>query len=50
MNVVITIGREHGSGGRAIGKALARELEIECNDSRFITDASKKYGINEKIL
>ncbi len=41
MNKVITIGLEHGSGGRQIGKLIAESLEIECYDSRFITEAAK---------
>lgn len=40
MNAVITIGREHGSGGRHIGKIIAKKLGIECYDTRFITEAA----------
>lgn len=50
MNMVITIGREHGSGGRAIGKKLAEKLGIECYDSRIITEAAKRSGISEKLF
>lgn len=50
MNKVITIGREHGSGGRQIGKLIAENLGIECYDSRFITEAAKQSGINEKLF
>lgn len=50
MNKIITIGREHGSGGRAIGKKIAEKLGIECYDSRIITEAAKRSGINEKLF
>ena len=50
MKTVITIGREHGSGGREIGKYIAKKLGIECYDTRFITEAAKRTGINEKIF
>lgn len=50
MNVVITIGREHGSGGRYIGKIIAEKSGIECYDTRFITEAAKRNGINEKVF
>ena len=31
-NLVITIGRQYGSGGRIVGKALADELGIHISD------------------
>ena len=31
-NTVITIGRQTGSGGRDVGKLLAKELGIKCYD------------------
>jgi len=50
MNVVITIGRAHGSGGRHIGKIIAEKLGIECYDTRFITEAAERNGISEKVF
>ncbi|MBR5382178.1 MAG: cytidylate kinase family protein, partial [Oscillospiraceae bacterium] len=38
MNKVITIGREHGSGGREIGKRIAEKLGIECYDGRLVAE------------
>ena len=35
-NLVITISREHGSGGRVIGEKLAKRLEINCYDKKLI--------------
>lgn len=42
-NYIITINREFGSGGREIGKKVAKKLGIECYDSRLIQIASE-YG------
>lgn len=47
---VITIGREHGSGGRQVGKLLAERLGIECYDTRFITEAAQHSKISEEIF
>ena len=35
-NRIITVSRESGSGGRTIGKQVAKELEIPCYDNEFI--------------
>ena len=32
MKCIITISREFGSGGRIIGKEIAKELGVECYD------------------
>ena len=36
-NLVITIGRECGSGGRFIGQKLAKRLGIKCYDKELLT-------------
>ncbi|PWM45886.1 MAG: cytidylate kinase [Clostridiales bacterium] len=46
----VTIGRQYGSGGRLIGKALSQSLGIEFYDKDLITLAAKKHGMNEKIF
>lgn len=46
--VVITIGRENGSGGKYIGEELAKELGIKCYDENLISETAKQYHINEK--
>lgn len=43
--VIITIGRQVGSGGRQIGKKLAEELGIAFYDKELINLASKESGI-----
>ncbi len=41
---IITIGREYGSGGRDIGKELAKRMGVECYDSRLLLMAAEKNG------
>lgn len=43
--MVITIGRQFGSGGREIGKKLAESLDIPFYDRELITLASKESGL-----
>ena len=40
-NLVITIGRECGSGGRFIGQKLADRLGIRCYDKELLTPGGK---------
>lgn len=39
-NLVITIGRSFGSGGREIGKALAAELDMKYYDKEILAEAA----------
>lgn len=43
--VIVTIGRQFGSGGRTIGKKLAEQLGIAYYDKELINLASKESGI-----
>ena len=49
-NVIITIGRQFGSGGHEVGERLARELGIRFYDKELIKVMAKKSGLNEKVL
>lgn len=49
-NLVITIGRECGSGGKEIGKKLAEILGIKCYDKELLTKAAKNSGICEELF
>ncbi|MBE6769300.1 MAG: cytidylate kinase-like family protein [Ruminococcaceae bacterium] len=49
-NLVITIGRQYGSGGAEIGKRLAQELGIKFYDKELINLAAKESGFSEQIL
>ncbi len=46
-NIIITIGREYGSGGRTIGKTLAAELGYSFYNREIIEMAAKKTGMSE---
>ena len=48
--VLITIGRQSGSGGRRVGIALAEALGVQCYDKELIAVAAKKSGLAEEIL
>ena len=43
-NRIITISREYGSGGRAIGRKLAEKLGIHCYDAELIQRIVEKSG------
>lgn len=49
-NLIITIGRECGSGGRHIGKKLAEELGIKCYDKELIDVAVKNSGLCKELF
>lgn len=45
-NLVITIGREYGSGGRYIAKQVAKKLNIPFYDHEIISKTYEKSGCN----
>ncbi len=47
---VITIARSYGSGGKTLGKLLAKELGINCYDRELLRLASDESGINEALF
>ncbi|MFQ9915319.1 MAG: AAA family ATPase [Flavonifractor plautii] len=49
-HVVITIGREYGSGGRLIAKQLSEELGITFYDKELITAVARKTGFSENFI
>jgi cytidylate kinase len=48
--VIITIGREYGSGGKYIGKRVAEELGIKCYDKELLQKAYEKNGYSYSKL
>lgn len=48
--VVISIGRQYGSGGREIGRRLAEIFNIKFYDKELITLAAKQSGFSEDVL
>lgn len=49
-NVVITIARQYGSGGKTIGKMIAEKLDIPFYDRDILRLASEDSGINETLF
>lgn len=49
-HIVITIGREYGSGGRLIAKQLSEELGITFYDKQLISEVAKKTGFSENFI
>jgi len=48
--LVITISREHGSGGRQIAQEVARKLKLPFVDSQIIRSSTQQLGISEEEL
>lgn len=48
--IIITIGRQYGSGGKEIGERIAKELGIPFYDKELLTAAAKKSGICEEMF
>lgn len=49
-NIVITIARQFGSGGKTIGMQLAEELGIKCYSRDILRMASDESGIKEELF
>ena len=49
-NLVITIGRENGSGGRQLGSELAAALGVKCYDSELINETAKASGFAKSFV
>ena len=49
-NVVITLSREYGSGGRYIGKLIAQKLGIKLYDKEFIMKVAEETGLSEQYI
>ena len=50
MNKIITIGREFGSGGRELGRRLARELGFDYYDKEILTEIAKHTSLSEEYV
>lgn len=49
-NIIITIGRQFGSGGRLIGQAIARELGFEYYDKELLVEAARHAGMSPEFF
>ena len=48
--IIVTIGRQTGSGGRLIAKKLAEELNIPYYDKEVLEEAAKKSGVSRELF
>ena len=48
--IILTIGRQFGSGGREIGKKLAQALGIGYYDKELMAVAAKESGLSEEFF
>ena len=48
--MVITLGRQHGSNGHDIARALAAELGYECYDKEIVDHAAESSGFSKEIF
>lgn len=49
-NLVITIGRQCGSGGKKIGQRLAEVMGVKCYDKELLSVAAKDSGLCEELF
>ena len=49
-NLVITIGREFGSGGHEIARRLSEKMGIKMYDKEIIGIVAKNHGYSEEVL
>ncbi|MDR2037980.1 MAG: cytidylate kinase-like family protein [Bacteroidales bacterium] len=48
--VIITIGRQFGSGGRAIGQKLSKDMDMAYYDKELLAEAAKESGLANEIF
>ncbi len=48
--IVITLAREYGSGGRYVGRLIADKLGIKLYDKDFIVKVAKETGLSEEYI
>ena len=49
-NIIVTIARQYGSGGREVGELLAKEHNLVFHDRSLIELAAQKSGIDLEVL
>lgn len=48
--MIITLGRQHGSGGHDIARALGKELGYACYDKEIVDHAAESSGFSKEIF
>lgn len=47
---IILIDRQYGSGGREVGRMIAKHLDIPFYDGQMLLMAANKYGLNPDVM
>ena len=50
LNMIITIGRQYGCGGREIGVKLAKRMNVPYYDKELLTEAARESGLSEELF
>ena len=50
MSTLINIGRQFGSGGGAVARAVGARLGIQVYDNQLITQAARESGLSEELF
>ena len=48
--LIICIGRQHGSGGRMLGRLLAEKLGIDFYDKRLLEEVARAESVSMEAL
>jgi hypothetical protein len=48
--ILLTIGRQYGSGGHEIGQRLSQMLNIGLYDKEILKESAKQSGLDDKIF
>lgn len=49
-NRIVTISREFGSGGRTIGRELAKKLGVPCYDQELLEKIAEESGFSKEYI
>ena len=49
-NIIVTIARQYGSGGHAVGQLVAENFDMAYHDKSLIEKAAQKLGVSEEML
>ncbi|MCI9272968.1 MAG: cytidylate kinase-like family protein [Clostridiales bacterium] len=49
-NLIITIARQFGSGGKEIGRRLAHELNLPCYEKHSVIQTAREMGIQQELF
>lgn len=49
-NMIYTISRQHGSGGREVGRQLAERLGVKVYDQELLNEAAKNSGYSKELF